>query len=348
MGTRIEPMPPAIRVHGEWRAPRGGGPPMSGSAISRKISRFDTEKLGRTAVGNRLRSALEHTRKHRSQTLLTTLGRQQWLDRPSYRLEHALTLVFAAFGRRREAVSNALHGTWLGHPLHPALTAVPTGAVATAMALDAASVLPGRSSAMRDASRLARRGNHRESGSRSDGHDRLAAHTHDESRRIGIAHGLLNTVATAPYAVSWWDRKRGRHLRGMAGTALGYGLTIGSGYLGAALVYGSGVGVDRSRVPDRSWTNGLPCCPRPRWTDNHRGWRSAVSVWSCIATRQRPGRRRLLSAEEERDLCPPPVEMSDNELDALGDRMWLRMAELRGSTIEKLHIKGRTALLRTF
>jgi hypothetical protein len=28
--------------------------------------------------------------------------------------------------------------------------------------------------------------------------------------------------------------------------------------------------------------------------------------------------------------------------------MWLRKAELRGSTIEKLHIKGRTALLRTF
>jgi len=53
-----------------------------------------------------------------------TVGRQQWLDRPSYRFEHALTLVFAALGRRRERVTNVLHGTWLGHPLHPALTAV--------------------------------------------------------------------------------------------------------------------------------------------------------------------------------------------------------------------------------
>ncbi len=57
-------------------------------------------------------------------------------------------------------------------------------------------------------------------------------HTHGEDRRIGIVHGLLNTVATGLYAVSWWDRRRGRHFRGMAGSALGYGLTMASGYLG--------------------------------------------------------------------------------------------------------------------
>jgi hypothetical protein len=26
------------------------------------------------------------------------------------------------------------------------------------------------------------------------------------------------------------------------------------------------------------------------------------------------------AAEEERDLCPPPVEMNDDELNALGDK----------------------------
>ncbi|HZQ30670.1 MAG TPA: hemerythrin domain-containing protein [Mycobacterium sp.] len=54
------------------------------------------------------------------------------------------------------------------------------------------------------------------------------------------------------------------------------------------------------------------------------------------------------AAEEERDLCPPPVEMSDEELNTLGDEMRERMEGLRASTVEKLHIKGRTALLRTF
>jgi hypothetical protein len=66
----------------------------------------------------------------------TTLEQQEWLDRPSYRLEHALTILFAAMGRYRDRVSNALHGTWLGHPLHPALTSVPTGAMATTVAMD--------------------------------------------------------------------------------------------------------------------------------------------------------------------------------------------------------------------
>jgi len=42
------------------------------------------------------------------------------------------------------------------------------------------------------------------------------------------------------------------------------------------------------------------------------------------------------------------MEMTDDELNTLGDKMRQRMADLRVSTIEKLHIKGRTALLRTF
>lgn len=190
---------------------------------------------------------------------IKTLARQRWLDRPSYRLEHALTLIFASFGRRRERVSNALHGTWLGHPLHPALTALPTGAVATAVTLDAASVLGDRK-ALREASRFALGvGLVGSLGAAVTG----AAdwqHTHEESRRIGIVHGVLNSIATALYAVSWWDRRRGRQLRAVAATVLGYGLTVGGGYLGGSLVYGSGVGVDRSgpRLQVADWTPVLP------------------------------------------------------------------------------------------
>ncbi|MGD1171654.1 Rieske 2Fe-2S domain-containing protein [Mycobacterium seoulense] len=167
--------------------------------------------------------------------------------------------MFAAMGRHRDPVGNALHGTWLGHPLHPALTSLPTGAVATTVAMDAASVLPGRAR-LHDASRLAL-------AVALVGSVGAAAtgltdwqHTHEESRRIGLVHGALNGIATALYAVSWWDRHRGRHLRGMATSALGYGLTLGSGYLGGALVFGSGTGVDRSgaRLSGDRWTPVLP------------------------------------------------------------------------------------------
>jgi nitrite reductase/ring-hydroxylating ferredoxin subunit len=45
---------------------------------------------------------------------------------------------------------------------------------------------------------------------------------------------------------SWFDRRRGRHVRGAAATALGYAITAAAGYLGANLVYRAGTGVDRS------------------------------------------------------------------------------------------------------
>jgi hypothetical protein len=50
--------------------------------------------------------------------------------------------------------------------------------------------------------------------------------------------------------------------------------------------------------------------------------------------------------EEERDLIPPPVDVSDDALEALGAQMLARIERLRGSLIEKIHVKARTALLR--
>lgn len=52
--------------------------------------------------------------------------------------------------------------------------------------------------------------------------------------------------------------------------------------------------------------------------------------------------------EEERDMipAPPPVQISDAELETLGDKMADRIDQLRASTVHKLRVKGRKALLR--
>jgi len=73
---------------------------------------------------------------------------------------------------------------------------------------------------------------------------------------VGLVHGVVNMVATALYAQSWWDRRRGRHGRGIVLTALGYGLTVGGSYLGGALVFDSGIGIDQSgeRLRTTEWT----------------------------------------------------------------------------------------------
>lgn len=195
---------------------------------------------------------------------LSFIGRQEWLDRPSYRFEHMLGFVYNALGGARDRVSNALNGAWLGHPVHPPLASLTSGALGTTVALDALSVLPGRpASELVDASRFARR---------ALGLGILAniasavtgvtdwQHTHEEDRRVGVVHGLLNVVATGLYVKSWSDRRRGRHLRGIAISALGYGITVGSSYLGGALVFESGIGIDQSgqRLRTRDWTPVLP------------------------------------------------------------------------------------------
>ncbi|MCV7100478.1 Rieske 2Fe-2S domain-containing protein [Mycobacterium palustre] len=196
--------------------------------------------------------------------VLSAIGRQEWLDRPSYRLEHLLSFGYNALGDARNTVTNALHGVWLGHPVHPPLASLTSGALGTTVALDALSVMPGRrATEVRDASRFATRalgvGIAASVASAVTGTTDWQ-HTHSEDRRVGLVHGLVNLVATALYAQSWWDRRRGRHGRGIALTALGYAITLGGSYLGGALVFESGIGIDRSgeRLRTAEWTPVLP------------------------------------------------------------------------------------------
>ncbi|MCV7411699.1 (2Fe-2S)-binding protein [Mycobacterium florentinum] len=192
--------------------------------------------------------------------VLSAIGRQEWLDRSSYRLEHALSLGYNALGGARDTVTNALNGVWLGHPVHPPLASLTTGAVGTTVALDMLSALPfePRVEAV-VASRFARRalgvGILASIGSAATGATDWQ-HTHEEDRRVGLIHGVLNLAATALYAQSWWDRHKGRNRRGIAFTALGYLITAAGGYLGGALVFESGIGIDQSgsRLRTTQWT----------------------------------------------------------------------------------------------
>ena len=53
--------------------------------------------------------------------------------------------------------------------------------------------------------------------------------------------------------------------------------------------------------------------------------------------------------EEERDLipAPPEVQITDAELEELGNKMAAKIEEYRGSALHRLRTKGRTALVRS-
>ena len=60
------------------------------------------------------------------------------IDRLAEPLSKAVRAAYDAAGPGGRRAKNALHGTWLGHPLHPVFTDVPLGAWTTALALDVA------------------------------------------------------------------------------------------------------------------------------------------------------------------------------------------------------------------
>src|SRR3954469_813069 len=72
-----------------------------------------------------------------AQTNLETITNQPWLDAVGNPLSEAVRALFKNAGPAGQTAKNALHGVWLGHPLHPVLTDVPIGAWTTALALDA-------------------------------------------------------------------------------------------------------------------------------------------------------------------------------------------------------------------
>lgn len=175
---------------------------------------------------------------------------QRWLDRPGYSLEHGVALAFALLGAAARPAQDLLHGTWLGHPLHPTLTDVPIGAWTAALVLDGVDLVRPRSPGAGQAARIAVGvGLVGGVGSALTGLTDWQ-HTHDNARRLGIAHGALNAAALGLYTRSWLDRRRGRPGRARLAGAVGYGLVLASGYLGGDLVFRHRVGVDHAD-PDR-------------------------------------------------------------------------------------------------
>lgn len=185
---------------------------------------------------------------------------QRWLDAPGYKIEHALALAFTAAGAKGRRLQDVLHGTPLGHPLHPALTDVPIGAWTTAIVLDVLDVLTpqhqGRGQAAQLATGLGVLGG---IGAALTGLTDWQ-HTHDRARRSGLVHGLLNSAALGLNALSWRDRSNGRNARAHRASALGYGLVLAGAYLGGDLVFRHRVGVDHSQPvpPSRGFIAVLP------------------------------------------------------------------------------------------
>jgi len=162
------------------------------------------------------------------------------IDQVAEPLSKAVRGAYQAAGPIGERTKNALHGVWLGHPLHPVFTDVPIGAWTTALALDAAS---NGDAGMRRAATFAM-------GVGLTGAVGAAvtgltdwSETDGQSRRAGLVHGLLNLTATTLFAAAFALRRKDSHDGGRTCAWTGYAIALGAAYLGGDLVYGQRIGV---------------------------------------------------------------------------------------------------------
>jgi nitrite reductase/ring-hydroxylating ferredoxin subunit/uncharacterized membrane protein len=188
-------------------------------------------------------------RQERSELLMAqafleeVIDQQQWLEPTGEALQEAIGKVARKEGAPR-TIKNVLHGVWLGHPLHPALTDIPVGAWSASLILDVLS-LRGNRALRKGADATLSIGL---IGALASGLAGLAdwQETYGRERRIGLLHGLLNGTGVALYALSLVQRRRKHRGTGMLFSMLGYSATVLSSYLGGELVYRQGVGVNHA------------------------------------------------------------------------------------------------------
>src|SRR5215216_6973225 len=142
-------------------------------------------------------------------------------------------------------VRNALDGKWLEVPLHPVLTDVPVGSWTAALVFDGLDAATD-SRAMRNAADASLvMGILAAFGAAVTGLSDWR-YLSGGSRRMGVAHGLLNTIGLVLSIVSLILRASGRRNAGRLTFLTGYSISGMAAHLGGELSYHYGLRVDRN------------------------------------------------------------------------------------------------------
>ena len=182
------------------------------------------------------------------EALVNAIARQSWLEELAEPLVNAIRGAFP--GKVGQEIKDALHGTWLGHPLHPALVAIPVGAWTAAMALDAMQSMSGNDALGDAADAAIGIGLVGAVGSAITGATDWSE-SDGRGKTIGLMHGLLNVAATALYTTAFILRRRRKQRQtGVALSMLGFAVANSAAWLGGHLVFGEQLGVDHTATPD--------------------------------------------------------------------------------------------------
>jgi nitrite reductase/ring-hydroxylating ferredoxin subunit len=179
-------------------------------------------------------------------SLMTILDRVADVQSFDKVLDPARRVVNAVL--RPQAFKDLLHGTWLGHPLHPVLVQVPVGSWVSAGLLDAippmrpaATVLIGTGVVAAVPASLA---------GAADWSEQAVG-----VRRLGALHAVANSAALSLYVGSLVARGRGRGTLGRVLSYTALGIASGSAAIGGHMSYAQSSGASHAATAARTLTS---------------------------------------------------------------------------------------------
>jgi len=135
--------------------------------------------------------------------------------------------------------ADALHGVWLGQPVHPALVTLPLGFWTSATVLD---FVPGAGRASRVLLALGLAGTLPAAAAGLADYASL----HREQQRVGLVHAASGAGASALFAASLLARMAGRDNGGRLLALGGLAAVTTGGFLGRHLAFGLGAGASHA------------------------------------------------------------------------------------------------------
>jgi nitrite reductase/ring-hydroxylating ferredoxin subunit len=195
---------------------------------------------------------------------ITRIERAQVLDKPVAAVRAVVTSVL-----RNRAVKDALHGVWLGHPLHPGAAQFTAGSLLSASLLDAVGGPVGggrRPSSFLIAAGLATAPVTAAAGWAD------WSESHEDQMRVGLVHAATNVVALSLYGAALVQRARGgrgRLLSLAGGAVAGAGALIG-GHLGYRQATGANHGEEIAHIGPADWQSLGPLAEVPVGTPVQR------------------------------------------------------------------------------
>jgi nitrite reductase/ring-hydroxylating ferredoxin subunit len=163
------------------------------------------------------------------------------------RLSNGVASAIAPLTRQR-TLMDLLHGRWLGHALHPAISDLPIGMWSGVPLLDVLG--DDRGATMLTAAGCVAAGATALTGTAD------WSTTVGRDRRLGMVHGLANSTALLIQLGALTARMRGRRRTGQILSLVGVSASGAAAFLGGELVFGRGLAVDHTawRFGPSKWT----------------------------------------------------------------------------------------------